>query len=73
VGRLLGRYRTNTAPIVARRVDIVQVAPPIERNPEPMVTLRGVVMVSITIALTLTIVPRRFNYLYHLTRRVERR
>jgi hypothetical protein len=60
-------------PIVPRRVDIVQVAPPIERDPEPMVTLRGVVMVSITIALTLTIIPRRFNYLYFRTRRVGRR
>jgi hypothetical protein len=60
-------------PIVPRRVDIVQVAPPIERDPEPMVTLRGVVMVSITIALTLTIIPRQFNYLYFRTRRVGRR
>jgi hypothetical protein len=60
-------------PIVPRRVDIVQVAPPIERDPEPNVTLRGVVMVSITTALTLTIIPRRFNYLYFRRRRVGRR
>ena len=44
-------------PIVARGVDIVQVAPPrIIRKPEPMVTPRGVVMVIIIITLTLAIV-----------------
>ena len=42
-------------PLVARWLDIIQVAPPpiIERIPEPMVTPRGAVMVIITIALTL--------------------
>jgi hypothetical protein len=42
-------------PIVARWVDIVQVAPPpvIEREPEPMVTPRGVVLVFLAIVLTL--------------------
>jgi hypothetical protein len=50
-------------PIVARWVDIVQVAPPpiTERNPEPMVTSRGVVMVIISIALTLAIVEVLFG------------
>ena len=50
-------------PIVARWVDIVQVAPQpiIEREPEPMVTARGVVMVIITVALTLVIVERLFG------------
>jgi len=50
-------------PIVARWVDIVQVAPPpiIEREPEPMVTPRGVMMVIITIALTLVIVEILFG------------
>jgi len=45
-------------PIVARWVDIAQVASPpiIERESEPMVTLRGVVMVIIAITLTLAIV-----------------
>jgi hypothetical protein len=45
-------------PIVARWVDIVQVASPpiIERESEPMVTLRSVVMVIIAITLTLAIV-----------------
>jgi hypothetical protein len=44
--------------IVARGVDIVQVAPPpnIEREPEPMATPPGVVMVIITMVLTLAIV-----------------
>jgi hypothetical protein len=50
-------------PIVARRVDIVPVAPPpiIKRKPEPMVTPRGVVMVIIAIALTLAIVEVLFG------------
>jgi len=50
-------------PIVARWVDIVPVAPPpiIEREPERMVTPRGVVMVIITIALTLVIVEILFG------------
>jgi hypothetical protein len=50
-------------PIVARWVDIVRVTPPpiIERKPEPMVTLRGAVMVIITIAVTLVIIERLFG------------
>jgi hypothetical protein len=44
-------------PLVARRVDIVQVAPPpvIAREPEPMASLRAVVLVFIAIVLTFTI------------------
>ena len=45
-------------PIDARWVDIAQLAPPlpiIEREPEPLVTPRGMVMVIITIILTITI------------------
>jgi hypothetical protein len=45
-------------PIDAPWVDIAEVAPPlpiIEREPEPLVTPRGLVMVVITIILTLTI------------------
>ncbi len=50
-------------PIVARGVDIVQVASPpiIEREPEPMVTPPGMVMVIISIALTLAIVEVLFG------------
>jgi hypothetical protein len=51
-------------PIVARGVDIVQVAPPptIEREPEPMVTPPAmVVMVIISLALTLAIVEVLFG------------
>ena len=51
-------------PIVARGVDIVQVAPPptIERGPEPMVTPpAGMVMVIISLALTLAIVEVLFG------------
>jgi hypothetical protein len=49
-------------PIDARGVDIVQVAPPptIEREPEPMVTPPGMVMI-ISIALTLAIVEVLFD------------
>jgi hypothetical protein len=49
-------------PIVGRRVDIVQVSPPpiVERT-EPMVTPRGVVLVTITIVLTLAIVEVLFG------------
>jgi hypothetical protein len=48
-------------PWVERWTDITQVVPPkpivvTEREPEPMVTPRGVVMVIITIVLTLTII-----------------
>ena len=55
-------YRTTVTPWLERWTDITQIVPPnpvvvIERNPEPMVTPRGVVMVMviITIALTLAI------------------
>ena len=50
-------------PIVARGVDIVQVAPPptIEREPERMVTPPGMVMMIISIALTLAIVEVLFG------------
>jgi hypothetical protein len=45
------------SPLVSRWVDIAQVAPPpiIKREPEPLVTPRGMVMVIITIILTITI------------------
>ena len=44
-------------PLVARWVDIVQVAPPavIEREPEPMVSPRAVVLVFIAIVLAFTL------------------
>jgi hypothetical protein len=43
-------------PLVARWVDIVQVAPPvIEREPEPMVAPRAVVLAFIAIVLALTL------------------
>jgi hypothetical protein len=44
-------------PLVARRVDIVQVAPPpvIEREPEPMASPSAVVLVFIAIVLALTL------------------
>ena len=50
-------------PIVTHGVNIVQVAPPptIEREPEPMVTPPGMVMVIISIALTLAIVEVLFG------------
>jgi len=53
-------------PWVERWIDITQVVPPkpivvTERKPEPMVTQRGVVMVIITIALTLSIVEILFG------------
>ena len=48
----------ESPPIVSRWVDIAQVTPPpvIEAKSEPMVTLRGVMMVIIAITLTLAIV-----------------
>ena len=48
----------ESPPIVSRWVDIAQVTPPpvSEPNSEPMVTLRGVMMVIIAITLTLAIV-----------------
>jgi hypothetical protein len=48
----------ESPPIVSRWVDIVQVTPPpiVETKSEPMVTLRGVVMLIIAITLTLAIV-----------------
>ena len=48
----------ESPPIVSRWVDITQVTPPpvIEARSEPMVTLRGVMMVIIAITLTLAIV-----------------
>src|SRR6266567_7480901 len=48
----------ESPPIVSRWVDIAQVTPPpvIEAKFEPMVTLRGVMMVVIAITLTLAIV-----------------
>ena len=49
----------ESPPIVSRWVDIVQVTPPppiVESKSEPMVTLRGVVMLIIAITLTLAIV-----------------
>jgi hypothetical protein len=51
----------TATPWVERWTDITQVVPPkpivvTEREPEPMVTPRGVVMVIITIVLTLTII-----------------
>ena len=62
-----GRSWTNIEPfqhpIVARWVDIVQVAPPpiIERKPEPMVTPRGVVLVFFAIVLTLATIEVLFR------------
>jgi hypothetical protein len=49
------------APIVARQVDIVQVAPSPVHEPEPMITPRGVVMGIIAIAVTLAIVDVLFG------------
>ncbi len=48
----------ESPPIVSRWVDIAQVTPPpvIEAKSEPMVTLRGLMMVIIAITLTLAIV-----------------
>ncbi len=48
----------ESPPIVSRWVDIAQVPPPpvIEAKSEPMVTLRGLMMVIIAITLTLAIV-----------------
>jgi len=45
------------SPIVSRWVDIAQVAPPpiIKREPEPLVTPRGLVMVMVIITIILTI------------------
>ena len=56
----------TATPWVERWTDITQVVPPKpivvpERKPEPMVTQRGVVMVIITIALTLSIVEILFG------------
>ena len=56
----------TATPWVERWTDITQVVPPkpivvAERKPEPMVTQRGVVMVIITIALTLSIVEILFG------------
>ena len=56
----------TSTPWIERWTDITQVMPtkPIvvpERKPEPMVTQRGVVMVIITIALTLSIVEILFG------------
>src|ERR1700681_3141107 len=45
------------SPIVSRWVDIAQVAPPpiIKREPEPLVTPRGLVMVMVIITIILTL------------------
>ena len=60
--------------IIARWVDIVQVAPPpiIERKQEPMVTPRGVVIVIINIILTLAIVEVLFGGLINERMRKRR-
>jgi len=56
----------TATPWVARWIDVMQIAPPhtaivAEREPQPMVTPRGVVMVIITIILTLAIVEVLFG------------
>jgi hypothetical protein len=62
------------SPIVSRWVDIAQVAPPpiIKREPEPLVTPRGLamvmVMVIITMILTLSIFDVRFGGIRWTTR-----
>jgi hypothetical protein len=56
----------SAAPWIERWLDVTRIAPPhtaivAEREPQPMVTLRGVVMVIITIILTLAIVEVLFG------------